>query len=395
MVKIIELAVPSADATALEPNQRAFARLARDADLIVYGHGDFSESDEATLESWKSTKFWTSQRFLALTDSADPADPHPSEVLGNAFVQFPLQENKHLAFVYLWVQPHARGRGIGTALKEALREAILASGRSTAQVWVTGAVVPQDAPGAIVPPTGFGAVDGKLPAIRWLLELGFQFEQVERISTLTIPPAGPDREEWLAGVLRFRDHAAAHASGYRLVTWTGPTPEHHLEGMAQLRRRMSVDMPTGGLSFDADDFTAERIAYNDQRALAKGMIWVTVAAVAEAGGEPDAGGRSEARGELVAYTVLEWPRPDSEGIWQEDTFVHGEHRGHRLGMLIKAEMLLGLHAHNPRAARIHTWNADENSFMLSINQSLGFVPVGYESAWELRGIAAPGKSVPV
>nr|NLD40390.1 hypothetical protein [Actinomycetales bacterium] len=207
-----------------------------------------------------------------------------------------------------------------------------------------------------------------------MISRGFVLEQVERVSTLVIPTEVRERTNWLNVVGGLREDAHAQADGYRLVTWEGPTPEELREPYAQLKRRMSVDIPHAGLSNGEAEMTSERIAYNDERAKAKGAHWIVVAV------------ERESDGMLVAYTELEWPRADSPGVWQMDTFVHGEHRGHRIGMWIKTEMLFRLLAANPAAERIHTWNADENQYMLSINEVLGFEPVAYESAWELRGL---------
>ncbi|MDO5494829.1 MAG: GNAT family N-acetyltransferase [bacterium] len=375
MPQIINIGLPAPDATELTELQRAYTQATREAEHLIYGHGDFNESDSSLLASWKSVRYWDSRRLLALDDDADPLAPQPHQVLGLASVQSPLKENRELGYIWLWVTPEARGRGVGRALAAQVRRELADSGRTTVQVWRTGPIVPGDAPGAIRSETGFGAVDGGAPEIRWLTSLGFRFEQCERVSTLTIPGEGSGREDWRAAVGRMGEEARARADGYRIVRWQGRTPERYLEDFARLRRRMSVDIPSAGLTSEEQDVTPERVTYADDLAEARGMQRIVVAAEHESGA-------------LVAYTELQWPEPGWPGIWQEDTFVHGEHRGHRLGMWIKAEMLLWLPEVNPAAERIHTWNADENGYMLSINEALGFEPAAYESAWELRGIGA-------
>lgn len=374
MAQIVNTGIPAADATELNPLQRASTAAMREAEHLIYGHNDFDESDESQLVSWRSTEYWDARRFVALTDDADPSNPEPADVLGIARVFLPLKEDLETAIMWLWVHPQARGRGVGRALAEVIEREIRESGRTTVQVWRTAGIVSQDAPGAIIPPTGFGAVDGEAPEVRWLTRRGFALEQVERISTLAIPTGEGERKAWFDVVGQMREEAGARASGYRLVTWEGPTPPEWRETYAQLQRRMSVDVPSAGLSLGERDITVERIVYDEQQALAGGRQWIVVAAV------------HEESGELVAYTELEWPRPGATGVWQMDTFVHGEHRGHRIGMWIKTEMLFRLVVAHPAAERIHTWNADENGYMLTINEALGFEGVAYESAWELRGI---------
>jgi hypothetical protein len=59
-----------------------------------------------------------------------------------------------------------------------------------------------------------------------------------------------------------------------------------------------------------------------------------------------------------------------------------EHRGHRLGMLLKSANLALLTAEAPGHPSIITFNAEENRHMLNVNEALGFVPMGYEGAWK-------------
>ncbi|WP_411373924.1 hypothetical protein ACLH0K_12675 [Arthrobacter sp. MPF02] len=88
--------------------------------------------------------------------------------------------------------------------------------------------------------------------------------------------------------------------------------------------------------------------------------------------------------ELVAYTVLNWRPAVPASIAQQDTLVAGDHRGHRLGMLIKLANLRRAQARWRSARSILTWNASENQHMLAINIALGFKPAGYEGEWQKR-----------
>jgi predicted GNAT family N-acyltransferase len=99
--------------------------------------------------------------------------------------------------------------------------------------------------------------------------------------------------------------------------------------------------------------------------------------------------KHERSGQLVAYTQLAQTLHQPEVAVQDDTLVHGDHRGHRLGLLVKATTLVSLAQHAPAVERIHTWNADQNAHMLAINAELGFRTAGAEGGWQRR----PAQSV--
>ncbi|HHV22846.1 MAG TPA: hypothetical protein GXZ30_15135 [Propionibacterium sp.] len=92
-----------------------------------------------------------------------------------------------------------------------------------------------------------------------------------------------------------------------------------------------------------------------------------------------------ASGEVVAHTLLTCPDEWlPEVAYQEDTLVRPDHRGHRLGLRIEAANVRQLARQRPAVHRIHTWNADENEWMLAINRQLGFVPSSTLGCWQLR-----------
>ena len=87
---------------------------------------------------------------------------------------------------------------------------------------------------------------------------------------------------------------------------------------------------------------------------------------------------------LAAFTGFAAVPNTDEFVHQDDTLVIKEHRGKRLGMLVKTANLQRLAAERPSVRRVGTWNAEENSYMLSINVALGFRPAGGSGEWQLR-----------
>jgi hypothetical protein len=86
-------------------------------------------------------------------------------------------------------------------------------------------------------------------------------------------------------------------------------------------------------------------------------------------------------GRLAGFTVLSVPPQRHRAPAQFATLVLREHRGHGLGMLLKLANLRFLLAERPGHPSITTFNAEENRYMLDVNEAMGYVPVSNESAW--------------
>jgi GNAT superfamily N-acetyltransferase len=215
----------------------------------------------------------------------------------------------------------------------------------------------------LVPPTGAGAIPALNREVRFLLDRGWRLEQVERGSRIPLPI---DPAELAA-----RRTTAEQAAGpdYGVHTWSARTPERWLDDQAHLHTRMSTDAPSAGLEEPEDVWDAERVREHDQRTGDTARVVLT--AVAE----------HIPSGRLVAFTQLAVPRDLARPVSQEDTLVLREHRGHRLGMLLKVANLQHLEQNAPGHPSVLTWNAEENRAMLDVNEAVGFEPIGYEGAW--------------
>jgi GNAT superfamily N-acetyltransferase len=279
-------------------------------------------------------------------------------VVGRAVLEMQLDDSE-VGWLDVQVPPELQGCGIGRALSDAIEA--LAREQGLARL-ITYAVS-RDAPGErLTPPTGFGSVPAGNREVRFLLARGWTLEQVERGSRFALP-ADP------AALAALRAAAEQHSRDYRVLTWAGATPAELLEDLAELQTRMSTDAPSAGLDEPLDVWTAERFANKEALLLDAPQQLLTAAA------------RHEPTGRLGGFTRLSVPHDTTRAVGQWDTIVLREHRGHRLGMLLKVANLQLLAEAAPGHPSVLTWNAEENRPMLAVNEAVGFVPIGYEGAW--------------
>ena len=99
--------------------------------------------------------------------------------------------------------------------------------------------------------------------------------------------------------------------------------------------------------------------------------------------------RSGRTGELAGLTELGIDPQDPSWAYQFITAVTREHRGHRLGLLVKVAMLEMLADAEPALRRILTGNAGSNRHMIGINAALGFEVLDEWQSWELDVAAVP------
>jgi GNAT superfamily N-acetyltransferase len=165
--------------------------------------------------------------------------------------------------------------------------------------------------------------------------------------------------------------ANAHAaSDYEIVSWWGSCPEHLLSGRVRLAETISADEPRG-------DLATERQVWDERRV----RNWEE--SVAQMGRELSCAGAIERRsGELVAVTEIGMPMPGEDLAFQFTTVVAPEHRGHRLGILIKIANLHLAVVHELAPGRICTWNGETNQEMVRVNEELGFLITGHAVNWQ-------------
>lgn len=281
-------------------------------------------------------------------------------IVGRVGVDIPLEEDSRGAFWLVELLEQFHGRGIGTAGYALVEQAARENGRTVLQSWAQH----PDAPGPrLVPPTGYGSIPEDRVA-RFYLRNGYTLEQIERESVLDLAASE-------ATVARLREDAEAHSRGYCVVQWLVPTPTEHVDGYAWMKSRMSTDTPMGALEFDEEAWDADRVRRHDQRVIDGGRTMLITAA------------QHLDSGALVAFNELVIGEDRTAPSHQEDTLVLREHRGHRLGQLVKCAGLTTWRREiAPESPRVITYNAEENRPMLDINEAIGFVPKAYNGAWK-------------
>ncbi|MHC6592193.1 GNAT family N-acetyltransferase [Arthrobacter sp. C152] len=323
----------------------------------VWGNLERCLTPAEALEYWRGDAYEERHLFLARI---------AGEPVGLCSVTLPLRENVATAGIDVLVVPRWRRRGLGRALLDHAEAAALTRGRSSLDAFHEIPLSAMKAGArAVTAKSGAGQLPADDPATAFALASGYQLEQVERSSRLTLPAP--------ADVLALLEADARAVSGdYALAAWDDHCPERLVAGYAGLREWMSTDAPTAGMDWEREHWDAARVR-DDERRLIRSGVQSSVAAALH---RPTGG--------LVAYTVLAW-RPQVPGtLIQQDTLVAAAHRGHRLGMLVKAANLRRAQEKWPLARSVLTWNASENQHMLAINTALGFRPAGYEGEWQKR-----------
>lgn len=327
-------------------------RLVNERSRRLWGHSDFEESAAAQLAVMQPRK--DGIRVLLA-----PAGPNPA---GVAVLVLPLADNTRVAWLDILVDPAAEGHGLGRALLHAAEAYAAAHGRTVLE-GETEHTAARDGREVLRPETGAGEVPADRAA-RFALAAGFTLEQADRISVLQTAEADPEP------VL---ERSLQHVRGrYELVAWTGSVPDELLADYAFLRRRMSTDAPMGDLDWEEENWDAARVRLSERIRAAAGYDVLCCAV------------RDTASGTLAGHTVLEVSRERPGAAMQDDTLVLTEHRGHGLGMLLKAANLHRLGRQFPAVERVYTWNAEENRYMLRINEALGFRPAGWAGQWQKR-----------
>jgi RimJ/RimL family protein N-acetyltransferase len=263
------------------------------------------------------------------------------QLVATVGIHLPRRDNRHLAYGRVRVHPEHRRRGLGRRLFTALVTLARQPGR---RLLVSGSL---DAPAPRAYAEG----------------LGFRQASVDITRRQDLPAVNWDRIE------RLRAETRAAASGYSLLRLTGPVPDDLVEEVAMMEAAIN-DAPRDDLDMEDDVITVERIRARERTVAEAGLREYKLIA------------RRDRDGRLAGHTVVfidpEQPRYGEQG----DTSVLAAHRGHRLGMLLKSEMMCWLAEAEPQLTWVDTGNAESNRHMIAINETLGYRIVARNIGWQ-------------
>src|SRR5258708_3365228 len=263
------------------------------------------------------------------------------EAVGGYLLRLPDKENLERASCTLIVALARRRAGVGTALLAHCR----AQARQAGRTWLDS-FVRDGSPGG-----AFAAAAGASAGIA----------EVHRV--LSIDAGLPAR------LASLRASAEPYMAGYTLRSWAGLTPDEHLDGLARVRNAMADAPRDAGV--EPHTWDAERLRQSEKSLAERGLLCHTVVA------------RHDQSGELAALTEICTDAGAPGWGFQMMTVVLPEHRGHRLGLLVKVAMLELLGGQAPEVRRIFTGNAGSNRHMIAINEQLGFAVTDTYRSWEL------------
>ena len=161
----------------------------------------------------------------------------------------------------------------------------------------------------------------------------------------------------------------ANGGRYRLHHWTDRCPEQWLEAVALLENSAGEDGVPGVDDTDMV-FDGGILREAEDVAIAQGRRTVVTAV------------EHIDSGELVGLTTISVLALRPDVVFQDDTVVLREHRGNKLGLLIKVANMERLSEQFPDARVLYTWNAPENRYLLKVNLQLGFATAGVTGIWQ-------------
>jgi mycothiol synthase len=298
------------------------------------------EDPPTALDAIKARLTATTPNHWRATFAARDAS---GKLVGSGFVGWNTNEpeNAHARWTEVNVLPAHRKKGLGHALYRKLVEACLEQGDDLVFFFQTSDRVPS------------GEAFAKSIAATAGLPM--------KLNQLTI--ADVERA-------KVKEWAKLDPSGYTLERADNAVPKSLMKAYLEAANSMN-DMPKGDLRFADQQFTEEQQRDRESWYKQSGTeSWLIVAV-------------EKSTGEGAGFTEVTYDPRVSHLIWQQGTGVTAKHRGHRLGLWMKAVMLDRILNERPAAKYIRTGNANVNAQMLAINTQLGFKQAWSNTLWQL------------
>lgn len=266
-------------------------------------------------------------------------DDEDGRMVSVGFVFLPLLDNTEKTYTGVFVTPRERGRGLGTAMTDHVVEFARSVGRTVVLAEATYSFDRRE----------------DHPYRRFAERHGFALASTEVRRVLELPVSDELLREWI-------DESAQHHGAYRIQSFVNELPDELLPSVCHVMNQLVLDAPTGDIDFEPEQITPEIRRAHDERATKAGLTRYETVAM-------------DASGTAVAVTALGLHEDDPHKAMQWATIVQKEHRGHRLGLAVKAANLRAFQLAQPQAALITTCNEEHNGPMVDINERLGFRPV--------------------
>lgn len=256
-------------------------------------------------------------------------DEGRSEALGLAYFGGQLDENLDLAWLVLEVPAESRRRGVDAALFEAAAKRCATEGRTRLAVPLYEAF----------DPASFAEKFGGREVCT-TLNSAVDLKEIDRA----------EYESWAA--------PSEKNAEYSLVHWVDHCPYDLAESFCKAMDAMH-DQPMGELDYAWVENDIQRLRIEEEFTRRLGVRRNVLAAV-------------DADGQVAGYnsSMTVSDEPEVVDIW--DTGVVRAHRGHGLGLRIKAAAALWLLETHPAARWVKTSNDSTNRWMIGVNQKLGY-----------------------
>ena len=309
-------------------------------------HDFYVTTRDAALYQRPDAPVWSEHEAQVMFRREEPAEEwraygafEDGQLVGSAVFVLPLLDNTDKVYMGAQVAPQNRRRGIGSALVSHLVVLARANGRT---VLLGESHLPV-------------SERETHPYVRFAEKNGFAAASVELCRELKLPVADDQLTAW-------EREAAPYHADYQIQTFVDDLPEHLLESYCYLSNQLALDAPTGDIDFEPEAMTPEAFRIRQAKVKEQGRTMFETLAI-------------DASGQAVAQSTLAVPSDDPVRVHQWGTLVHREHRGHRLGLAVKAANLRAMQQAFPDRQKVLTSNSEHNENMVAINVKMGFEPV--------------------